>query len=84
MARTPLFQGKGVYLGVLEGTLGIRTENIFFAKGLWEKQSKCLPLFPLQEICPLAGRGWPQQAEQRTTPTMTQSPPDSHFCCLAL
>lgn len=32
MAMIPPFQGKGGYLGVLEGTLDIWIENIFFAK----------------------------------------------------
>lgn len=40
---------------------------------MWEKQSKCLPLFPLQQFCPLAGRGLLHQAEWRATPTMTQT-----------
>lgn len=73
MAMTPPFQGKGGYLGVLEATLGIWIENVFFAQRLWEKESKCLPLFPLQEICPLAARGLLHQAEQRAAPTMTQT-----------
>lgn len=73
MARISAFQGKGGYLGVLEGTLGIWIENICFAKGLREKQSKRLPLFLLQEFCPLAGGGLLHQEEWRATPTMTQT-----------
>lgn len=73
MAMTPPFQGKGGYLGVLEGTLDIWIENIFFAKRLWEKQSKCLPSSPLQEICPLAARGLLHQAQWRAAPTMIQT-----------
>lgn len=67
------FWGKGGYLKVLEGTLDVWAENIFFEKSLQEDQSKCLLLLPLQDICPLAIRGLLHQAEWRAAPTMTQT-----------